>query len=279
MNTENLIRHGSKILKRNDIKTFLLDSELILSKIMKVSRENLLINNNLTVSSKIKKQFNKALKRRAKKEPIAYINKSKEFWSIKFLVSKNTLIPRPETELLVDEVLKLFNNKAINILDVGSGSGCILLSLLTELRNSRGIGIDISGKAVQVAKKNSKRLNLFKRSKFYNLSLESFNSGKFDLIVSNPPYISFKDLKNLSEDIRHFEPSNALNGGIDGLDLTKKVIYKSKKLLKTNGILAIEIGNNQYIKVSKTLRKCGFREIGKVCDISRNVRCIINTKL
>ena len=246
---------------------------------MKISRESLLINNNLIVSDKIKKQFNKALTRRAKKEPIAYINKSKEFWSFEFFVNKHTLIPRPETELMVYEVLKFTKNKKINILDIGSGSGCILLSLLAELPFSRGIGIDISSRAIQIAKKNSKKLKLLARSKFYNFSLEAFNSGKFDLIVSNPPYISIKDLKNLSADIRHFEPLNALNGGIDGLDLTKKVIYKSKKLLKKSGILAIEIGNNQYINVSKTLRSCGFREISKVCDINQNVRCIINTKL
>ena len=150
--------------------------------------------------------------------------------------------------------------------------------MLKELKLSRGTGIDISPKTIQTARLNSKKLNLFNRSNFKVYDLKNYNVGKYDLIVSNPPYIPSKDIKNLSKDIINFEPKNALDGGIDGLDLVKKVIYKSSYLLKRNGLLAIEIGFNQYKKVSKVLKNRGFREINKEYDNNENVRCIISTK-
>ena len=195
-----------------------------------------------------------------------------------FKVNYSTLIPRPESELLIYKLISYFKNKRINILDIGTGSGCILLSLLKELNLSRGIGIDISSTAVKTAKLNSKKLNLFYRSKFKVVAIDDFNVGKYDLIVSNPPYIALKDMKNLSRDILNYEPLIALKGGLDGLDLIKKVIYKSKYLLKTNGLLGIEVGINQYFKVLNILRKNGFREIHKEYDYNFNVRCIISTK-
>ena len=165
------------------------------------------------------------------------------------------------------------------VLDIGTGTGCILLSILKELNRSRGIGIDISKKAVQIAKINSKNFNLMHRSKFKVCDLENYSVGKYDLIVSNPPYILSQDMKNLSEDIINHEPKLALDGGVDGLDLIKKVIYKSNRLLKRDGLLALEIGFNQYRKVLGILKKSGFREIGKEYDYKTNVRCIISTKI
>ena len=279
MISEKIIEHASKILKNHDIQSHELDAQLILSDIMKVEREYLITNNKTHISEKIKEQYDIAISRRIKKEPVAYITGKKEFWSTDFLVNYKTLIPRPETELLVYRLIGYFKNKKINILDIGTGSGCILLSILKELNNSRGIGIDISYKAVQVAKKNSKKLNLSNRAKFKVFDMDKFYLGKYDLIVSNPPYIPTRDIKNLSKDIINHEPIIALNGGLDGLDLIKKVIYKSNYLLKKNGLLAIEIGNNQYLKVSSLLKFCGYREKGKEYDYKRNVRCIISTKM
>ena len=279
MNLENTIKKASQILKNNNICTHELDAEIILSDVMGVKREFVITNNKVTISKKIMQKYETAIKRRIKNEPVAYIVGKKEFWSEDFLVNKATLVPRPETELLIYKVVNFFKNKRINILDIGTGSGCILLSILKELPLSRGIGIDISPKAIQIAKTNSMNLNLFNRSKFKVSDMNKYNLGKYDLIVSNPPYISSKNIKNLSKDIIDFEPRIALDGGVDGLDLIKKVIYKSRHLLKQNGLLALEIGRDQYIRVYRILRRYGYREISKVYDYNSNVRCIIATKI
>ena len=242
---ENTIKQGSKILKAYNIGTPELDAEIILSNIMEVTREFLILNNDINIEHKILEKYKHAIQRRIKNEPVAYIINKKEFWSHNFFVNKSTLIPRPETELLIYEVLKFFKNKSIKILDIGTGSGCILLSILKELRFSNGLGIDISSKAIRVAKINSKNLDLTNRAKFKVFDVCKFNDGKYDLILSNPPYIPYKDIKNLSKDIINYEPLSALNGGQDGLDLIKKVIYKANSVLKSNGLLVLEIGYRQ----------------------------------
>ena len=247
MKLSEVIKIGSNLLKDKKIQSFILDSELLISKTLKKSREEILINLEKKISDKKIIKFKEYLERRSKNEPIAYILGEKEFWSKNFNVNKDTLIPRPETELLVEELIKIYNEKKISILDIGTGSGCIIISLLSNLNYSRGIGIDISQKALVVAKKNAIRHNLTNRVKFTNKSREMVFNKKFDLIVSNPPYILTKDIKNLSEDIKKFEPRMALDGGNDGLDLIKKVIYKSNEILK-NGALALEIGNEQFKK-------------------------------
>ena len=279
MNLETTIKKASQILKNHNIHTHELDAQIILSDIMGVKREYLIINNRTYISEKIMEKYDTAIRRRINKEPIAYITGKKEFWSEDFMVNQSTLIPRPETELLLYKVVNFFKNKRINVLDIGTGSGCILLSILKELNLSRGIGIDVSARAIQIAKANSEKLNLSCRSKFRVFDIDEFNMGKYDLVISNPPYIALKDMKNLSKDIINYEPLIALEGGLDGLDLIKKVIYKSIRLLKKNGLLVIEIGNNQYLKVSALFRRYGFREMSKVCDYKRNVRCIIGTKV
>jgi len=243
---EQTIRQASKTLKKSNIISHQLDAEIILSNIMSVTREYLITNNDLNITKTIKKKYLIAIKRRLKNEPVAYITGTKEFWSNDFIVNRNTLVPRPETELLIYKLISLYKNTKINILDIGTGSGCILLSLLKELKLAKGTGIDIEPKTIEIAKFNAKKMMLLNRTKLKVVDLEDFYSTKYDLIVSNPPYIPFKDLKNLSKDIRNFEPLVALNGGNDGLDIIKKVIYKSECLLKKGGTLAIEIGNNQY---------------------------------
>ena len=269
------IKAGSKLLKEKNISTHILDSELLLSKSLKKPREEILINLEQNINEKVLVDFNNYLIRRSKNEPIAYLLGEKEFWSRKFFVNKDTLIPRPETELLVDKLVSLFKKKRMTILDIGTGTGCIIISLLIELKNSTGMAIDISKEAITVAKKNSNKFNLSDRIKFLHKSFKEFYGKKFDLIVSNPPYIKRKDIKNLSDDIKKFEPKMALDGGKDGLDLIKKIIYKSKKILKINGTLALEIGNEQINKVSKILIDNKFRISCVIKDYRNNVRCVI----
>ena len=278
MNLENTVKKASLILKNHNIHSYELDAQIILSDIMGMKREFLITNNEINIPEKVMEKYDIAIKRRIKREPVAYIIGKKEFWSQDFRVNNSTLIPRPESELLIYKLVSYFKNRRINILDIGTGSGCILLSLLKELPLARGIGIDVSSKTVKTAKLNSKKLNLFFRSKFKVVDINNFNIGKYDLIVSNPPYIALKDMKNLSKDILNYEPLIALKGGYDGLDLIKKVIYKSKHLLKANGLLGIEVGTNQYLQASKILKKNGFREVSKEYDCNYNVRCIISTK-
>jgi release factor glutamine methyltransferase len=275
MNISNLLANGSKILKSNSIKTHVLDSELILSDILKLQKEKLIINSDHTVSEKVINNFNKLILRRTKKEPIAYILNKREFWSKDFFVNQNTLIPRPETELLCEQLIKIFKGESINFLDIGTGTGCILLTILSEISEAKGIGLDISKKAIDVARRNSKNLNLTSRAKFFTRSLEEIYGYKFDLVVSNPPYIKSIDLKNLQEDVRKFEPKIALDGGKEGLDVIKKVIYKSKTILKKLGLLALEIGHGQHYKVSQILKKQGFKEELLIRDYRNNVRCIV----
>ena len=276
MQTQKIINFGSNILKNKLISSHRLDSELILSEILKIKREELLIRNEELHSSQVFLDFKKLINRRASREPMAYILEKKGFWKKNFIVDRNTLIPRPETELLIEFVSKKFKNKDIFILDVGTGSGCIILSLLEELRSIRGMGIDISKKAIEIAKKNAKMYKNFKRIKFLNRDINQIYNKKFDLIISNPPYISTHQIKNLSEDIKRYEPRIALNGGNDGLDVVRKVIYKSKSILRKNGFLALEIGFGQHNKVSQILKLNGFIEKILIKDYQKNVRCIFS---
>ena len=276
MNALQLLNLGSHKLKKRSILSHKLDSELLLSKILKKSREKVIIDLDQKISLINISRFNDYINRRSSSEPIAYILKEKEFWSKSFDIEKNTLIPRPETELMVEKLVKIFKNKRLNVVDIGTGSGCILISLLSEIKNSKGLGIDVSQQSILIAKKNAKKHKVETKIKFSRKTLTMLCHNKFDLVVSNPPYIKTKDLKNLQDDIKYFEPKLALDGGIDGLDVIKKVIYKTKEILKKNGVLALEIGNNQYKKVSEILINNNFRLEHKIKDYKENVRCLIS---
>ena len=272
-----LLNIGTSILKQKKIISYKIDSELLLSKVLGKPREEILTNLEQDINLNNISKYKNLIERRSHKEPIAYITKKKEFWSKIFIVNSDTLIPRPETELMVEKLCKIFRDREISLLDIGTGSGCIIVSLLGELNKSKGVGIDISKKALLIAKKNAKIHNVDNRIKFFNKSFEKIHNRSFDLIVSNPPYLKSSELNNLDDDIKKYEPILALDGGNDGLDVIKKVIYKAKNILKFKGKLALEIGNEQYLKVSKILKKNSFKIDYIVKDYMENIRCLIST--
>ena len=195
-------------------------------------------------------------------------------------MNKNVLIPRPDTELIVEQVLKIYSkNSQLQVLDIGTGSGCILLSILKERVNFYGTGIDISKKSINVSKFNAKKLKLNNRVKFYNSDVDNFKIGKYDLIVSNPPYIELFSLKYLEKDVVNFEPKLALSGGFDGFSKIRKVVSKASKLIKKKGKFILEIGFNQKNKVKEILKKEGFYVNKTLKDYGNNDRCIISTKI
>ena len=279
MNYYRVLLESEKNLKSIFIKNPRLDSELLLSRSLKISRENILVNLNRKISKKNFNYFKKLIERRKKNEPIAYIVGYKEFWKRKFKVNNDVLIPRPDTEFMVEESLRLIpKNCSLNILDIGTGSGCIILSILKERKKCYGVALDISKKALNVAKFNAKMQQIKNRIKFVNSDIDKFNSGKYDVILSNPPYIKNSDIKYLDKDICFFEPKVALKGGFDCYSTISTVIDKSKILMKKKGKLFLEIGNNQTKYVSQLLKTKGFYINKIVKNLSKNNRCIISTK-
>ncbi len=280
MNYNKILNEGSNILKDSFIKNPKLDSEILLAKALKIKRENLLISLNNKIDYNQKRFFYSLINRRKKKEPIAYILGYKEFWKRKFFINKNVLIPRPDSEILVEETLNNFpKKKSINILDIGTGSGCLLMSILKERKNSYGTGIDISKNAILVAKYNAKIQHIEDRVRFLIADVDKFSNGKYDLIVSNPPYIKKHSLKYLQEDVSLYEPKLALDGGFDGFSKIGILIKQSSVLLKNNGKMIIEIDSNQILKLKFILRKNNFY-INKISkDLSGLNRCIVCTKL
>ena len=279
-NINDLIEKGSKFLKDKQIVSFKLDAELLLCKVLNKNRDYLLLNNNEFLNENSIKKFNELIKRRSKKEPLAYITNEKEFWKTNFYVNKGVLIPRPDTETLIEEILKCYNKKdKISVLDIGTGSGCIIISLLKERKNFRGTAIDVSKKALNIAKYNAKIHHLDNRIKFFKSSVDNFFKGKYDLIVSNPPYINKIDFKYLEKDVCGFEPSEALKGGNDGLSLIEKVVERSSKLLKKGGKLILEIGYDQKFKAISLLKKKNFYVKKIVKDYGKNNRCIVCIKV
>ena len=280
MNIASILNQGFKKLSCSNIRNANLDCELLLSKIINKDREYVILNPKKNLDKKYIDIFNNLIDRRKKSEPIAYLINKKEFWKETFYIDKNVLIPRPDTEHIVEEVLKLTqNNSKSHVLDIGTGSGCILLSILKERKNFIGTGIDISKKCIKVSKYNAKRLELDNRTKFYISDVDNFLIGKYDVVVSNPPYIENLNLKYLDRDVVNFEPKLALSGGRDGFSEITKVINKTSGLIKKNGVFVLEIGHNQKNKVTEKLKAKGFYIKKVLKDYGKNDRCIISSKI
>ena len=280
MNIENILKEGIGILQKNKISNPQLDSEILLSNSIKRDKKHIILNPKEVLNSEQLRKFKNLIERRKKGEPIAYLINKKEFWKDEFFVNKDVLIPRPDSELIIEQVLKIYSkDDQLQVLDIGTGSGCILLSILKERSNFYGTGIDISKKSINVSKFNAKQLHLTNRVKFFHSSVDNFNNGKYDIIVSNPPYIEQLSLKYLEKDVVNFEPKLALSGGFDGFSKIRKVINKASNLIKKNGKFILEIGFNQKNKVIKILKEEGFYVNKAIKDYGNNDRCIISTKI
>ena len=279
MNVFEAIKKGDEILRESGVKSYKIDSEVLMSQVIKKNRIGTLLNLNNELSQKDYKLYENLITQRSKRKPIAYLIGKKEFWKYEFIVTKDVLIPRPETELIVEKTLELTKNKSnLKVLEIGVGSGCILLSILKERKSFYGTGIDISKKTIEICKINSKKLDLSERVKLFKTDIDNFKYGKYDLVISNPPYVKKFDIKYLEKEISLFEPKLALDGGLDGLSELKKVIFNSSKLIKRNGILVLEIAFDQAESVKRILKQNKFyiNDVNK--DLSRKNRCIISTR-
>ncbi len=280
MNINSAIINGAKVLKDNFISNPYLDSEILMAKAIDKDRKYVLLNPKRPLDIDDLNIFKKLIKKRSLGKPIAYLTNKKFFWNSEFLVSNDTLIPRPDTELIIEKVLELTaHKKKISILEIGIGTGCIILSILKERKSFYGTGIDISKSCLNVTKLNAIMLKVSSRLKIYKSDVDKFKLGKYDLVISNPPYIKKKVLKYLEKEVAMFEPKLALDGGLDGLSAIRKVIKKSSELIKKNGKFVLEIGFDQKNKITSLLKKEGFYINSVNKDLANKDRCIVCTKI
>ena len=278
-NLQQVLNKASGKLKIKNIKSFRLDSELLLAKTLGISREEVLLNLDKKINQSDIKKYDFYVNLRNQYKPISQIINYKFFWKYKFFVNKDVLIPRPETELIIEKILKILPKKSEkNILEIGTGSGCIAISLIKERPNCRIVAIDKSLKAIKVARKNAEIHQVGKKVNFLNIDIDKYLGNKYDLVVSNPPYIKNSELLSLDRDVRFYEPKIALSGGFSGLETFLKIINKCKKLLKKNGTLVLEIGERQGIELKKNLESNEFNQIKIYKDLSGKDRCLVSIK-
>ena len=280
MNLGLALNEANNELKKGKVNSPLLDSEILMSKVISKDRKYIILNLDEKLNKKNYIDFKSLIEERLKGKPIAYLIGKKNFWKNEFIVNENVLIPRPDTELIVEQVLKIFRNKLrMNFLEIGIGSGCIIMSILKEKKGFLGTGIDLDEECIKLSKINAKRLGVSNRIKFFKSDVDNFSYGKYDLIISNPPYIKKLDLKNLDRDVIDFEPKLALDGGLEGTSEIRKVINRSSELIKKKGKLVLEIAHDQKNEVIKILRTKNFYINNVVKDLAKKNRCIISTKI
>ena len=253
------------------------EKKLLLSYVLGFSNEELNLANNKKVGEKDLKNFEQLINRRKNSEPIAYLTNIKSFWKNDFYVDQSVLIPRSDSELLIESVIEYFPDltKTYNFLDLGSGSGCLIISLLNEYLLSSGIGVEIDKKAIKVSEKNKEFLLNKDRLKFLERDFTNYDTSSFDIIISNPPYIPFEEKKDIMKEVRNYEPSNALFADEKGLYFYRKIIENLSKQLKREQFLFLEVGINQPDGVVKILKNNNFNVISIKKDISNIPRCII----
>ena len=251
------------------IETPELDSRIILKEVLSLDDKDLILKESLDIPEEMIEKIIAIESRRLNGEPISKIFKKRDFYNSTFVISNDVLDPRPETELIVEIANNYINkNEVKNILDLGTGSGCILLSILNENRMINGLGIDLSKEAISIAKQNSKKLNLETQSNFLVSNWMSSVNYKYDLVVSNPPYIASEDIKKLSKSVKIYDPILSLDGGDDGLNSYRLIASDLKRIISMNALIIIEIGYNQSLQVIDIFKKNDFKLIKKYNDIN-----------
>lgn len=282
MNIQEALQESKEILK-NVSFTADLDAEVLLSKVLnKDARLEKITNSSYEITEKEKKDFNELIKLRKKRIPLAKLLKVKDFWNFEVNVDNKVLIPRPETEVLIDLIVsKISKNKKINFFELGIGSGCISMSILDHFKNAKGIAWDVSKQSIVSSTKNIKKYGFEQRLKIEKRDGLLFKPKQmFDLIVSNPPYLKLSDYISLDKAIKVYEPKNALIADNSlGLKFYNRIIKFYKLNLKLGGLLALEIGDNQFNLLYNLLLKNGFRIEKKYRLINNQVRCLVAKKI
>lgn len=269
------IRESAESLTHAGIESARLEARLFLGFVLGVSPETLLLNPARTFQAHERAQLELLLRRRIAREPIAYILGTREFWSLPFQVTRDTLVPRPETETVVEAALAHAPAAPMSVLDLGTGSGCLLLALLQELQGAHGVGVDVSDAALDVARNNACTLGFGARARFVNSLWGDGIDERFDVIVSNPPYIATSEIERLSPDVAKFEPRLALDGGPDGLDHYRAIAPRLAHMLAPGGIVAFEVGLGQAGEVCEILSSAGIHVVARKADLGGMPRCVV----
>ena len=267
----------NEILYANYLDIQILEKKILLSNLLNISKEELNLATQNKLSDNIIENFNSLILRRRKKEPISYLINKREFWKYEFYINESVLIPRHDSEIIIETVLKYVPNinKKYSILDLGTGSGCLIISLLKEYKNSHGLGIDIDLKALKVAKTNKSILLNESRLMFSNDSFEKFQTKEFDIIVCNPPYIPVSQMDNIEDQVTLYEPHQSLFAEEDGLLNYKNIIKNLRKNINKDQIIFFEIGINQSSSVINLLKINNFAVISVENDLANIPRCIV----
>ena len=254
-----------------------LDARLLMSHVLEVSREYLTLNSEAYLSEMEWDSFDELVERRVNREPMSHILGTREFWSLNFTVTPETLDPRPDSETVIESVLAYVPRKdaRLMIADFGTGTGCLLLSLLSEYGQSHGLGVDFSEAALKVAERNAQSLGLSTRTHFHHTSWGEGVIGRYDVIVSNPPYIPDADIETLEPEVAEYEPKLALSGGIDGLDAYRELLPHMKRLLAPQGVAVLECGIGQAGSIKKLAEACGLQTLEIVQDLGGVDRCLV----
>ncbi len=274
MTYKEVYEFGVNSLKENNCKEAVLDARLLLEFVCHTNRNDLLAHGDREVSETEVKQYEAFIRRRASGEPLQYITGEQDFMGLTFKTHESTLIPRQDTECLVEEVMMHLHD-GMRILDMCSGSGCILLSLLKYSNDCVGVGAELQPSAVALARKNAERLGI--EATFVESDLFSQVEGRYDLIVSNPPYIESQVIETLDREVREHEPMSALDGGADGLDFYRRITDEAREYLSRGGMIFFEIGYNQAEAVSELLRLNGYIDIVVKKDLAGLERVVYAT--